>query len=94
MFVAVLFYWPIARIGSLGFSSDWIIELLEPRNVSAIWFTLWQAALSSLLTVVVAIPGAYLLYKKSFPGQQLVKALISVPFVLPSIVVAVGFTVF
>jgi thiamine transport system permease protein len=62
--------------------------------MSIIWFTLWQAALSTVLTVVVAIPGAYLLYRRSFPGQQLVNALITVPFVLPSIVVAVGFTVF
>jgi thiamine transport system permease protein len=68
VFVAVLFYWPILKICSLGFSGNWLTEFLEPRNVSVIWFTLWQAALSSLLTVVVAIPGAYLLYKKSFPG--------------------------
>ena len=94
VFVAVLFYWPILKIGSLGFSGNWLAELLETKNVSVIWFTLWQAGLSSLLTVVVAIPGAYLVYKKSFPGQQFVKALITVPFVLPSIVVAVGFTVF
>ncbi len=94
VFVAVLFYWPILRIGSLGFSSNWIAELLERKNFSVIWFTVWQAALSSLLTVVVAIPGAYLLYRKSFPGQQLIRAIITVPFVLPSIVVAVGFTVF
>jgi thiamine transport system permease protein len=46
------------------------------------------------VTLIVATPGAYLLYRRSFPGQGLVKALITVPFVLPSIVVAVGFTVF
>jgi thiamine transport system permease protein len=59
-----------------------------------IWFTLWQAAISTLVTLVIAIPGAYLLCRKSLPGQRLIKALITVPFVLPSIVVAVGFTVF
>ena len=42
----------------------------------------------------IAIPGAYLLYRRSFAGQSLIKALITVPFVLPSIVVAVGFMVF
>ena len=93
-FVAVLFYWPILKIGSLGFYGDWTLAFFETKNVAVIWFTLWQAALSTLLTIVIAIPGAYLLYKRSFPGQQFVKALITVPFVLPSIVVAVGFTVF
>ena len=93
-FVAVLFYWPIAKITSLGFSSDWLATLTEPKTLEVIWFTLWQAAVSTLVTLVIAIPGAYLLYRRSFPGQRFVKALITVPFVLPSIVVAVGFTVF
>jgi thiamine transport system permease protein len=93
-FVAVLFYWPITRITSLGFAGDWLETLLLPKNQNIVWFTLWQAALSTLITLVIAIPGAYLLYRKSFPGQQAIRALITVPFVLPSIVVAVGFTVF
>jgi thiamine transport system permease protein len=93
-FVAVLFYWPIAKITSLGFSGEWLATLSEPKKLEVVWFTLWQAAVSTLVTLVIAIPGAYLLYRKSFPGQRLIKALITVPFVLPSIVVAVGFTVF
>ena len=93
-FVAVLFYWPITKITSLGFSGDWLTTLSEPKTLEIIWFTLWQAAVSTLVTLVIAIPGAYLLYRRSFNGQRLIKALITVPFFLPSIVVAVGFTVF
>ncbi len=93
-FVSVLFYWPIAKITSLGFSGDWLATLSAPNTIEVIWFTLWQAAVSTLVTLVISIPGAYLLYRRSFPGQGLIKALITVPFVLPSIVVAVGFTVF
>ncbi len=93
-FVAVLFYWPIAKITSLGFSGDWLATLSEPKTLEVIWFTLWQAAVSTLVTLVIAIPSSYLLYRKSFPGQRFIKALITVPFVLPSIVVAIGFTVF
>jgi len=94
VFIAVLFYWPIAKIISLGFSGDWLATLAEAKTLEVIWFTLWQAALSTLVTLLIAIPGAYLLYRKSFPGQGVIRALITVPFVLPSIVVAVGFTVF
>jgi thiamine transport system permease protein len=93
-FVAVLFYWPVVRVTSLGFAGDWLATLAEPKTLQIIWFTLWQAVVSTVLTVALAIPGAYLLYRRSFPGERLVKALITVPFVLPSIVVAVGFTVF
>jgi thiamine transport system permease protein len=92
--VAVLFYWPVTEVALLGLSGDWLTQLVEPKILDVIWFTLWQAAVSTLVTVVVAIPGSYLLYRRSFPGQQIVNALITVPFVLPSIVVAVGFTVF
>ncbi len=94
VFVAVLFYWPISEVVALGLFGNWPGLLLEPKTFGLIWFTLWQAAVSTIVTLVVAIPGAYLLYRRSFPGQQLIQALITVPFVLPSIVVAVGFTVF
>ena len=93
-FVAVLFYWPVVRFTSLGFSGDWLVALTEPKTLEIIWFTLWQAVVSTVLTVALAIPGAYLLYRRAFPGERIVKALITVPFVLPSIVLAVGFAVF
>jgi thiamine transport system permease protein len=93
-FVGLVFYWPVSQVSLLGASGDWLARLTEPKTVEIVWFTIWQAALSTVVTVLIAIPGAYLLYRRSFPGQQLVRALITVPFVLPSIVVAVGFTVF
>ena len=94
VFVGVVFYWPVTQVFLLGASGNWLSRLAEPKIVEIVWFTIWQAALSTVITVVIAIPGAYLLYRRSFPGQQLVRTLITVPFVLPSIVVAVGFTVF
>ena len=94
LFVAVLFYWPVTELVTLGLSGDWLGLLLDHKTLTTVWFTLWQAAVSTIVTVVVSIPGAYLLYRRSFPGQRIVNALITVPFVLPSIVVAIGFTVF
>ena len=94
VFVAVLFYWPVTEVTLLGWSGDWLTQLLEQKTLGVIWFTLWQAAVSTIVTVAVAFPGAYLIFRRSFPGQRIVNALITVPFVLPSIVVAVGFTVF
>jgi thiamine transport system permease protein len=94
LFVGLVFYWPVTQVSLLGASGNWLSRLAEPKIVEIVWFTIWQAALSTVITVIIAIPGAYLLYRRSFPGQQLVRALITVPFVLPSIVVAVGFTVF
>ncbi|HXU24704.1 MAG TPA: iron ABC transporter permease [Tepidiformaceae bacterium] len=55
------------------------------------WFTLWQATASTVLTLLVAMPLAYVFAKHDFPGKSLVVALVTVPFVLPTIVVAVMF---
>ncbi|MGE0601293.1 MAG: ABC transporter permease [Dehalococcoidia bacterium] len=56
------------------------------------WFTLWQATISALLTIVLALPLAWLLACHSFPGKRALEATLMVPFVLPTIVVAVAFT--
>lgn len=93
-FVVVFFYWPISQIAGIGFSGQWLSRVFETKNLEAIWFTIWQAVLSTLATLLVAMPCAYILYRKSFVGQKLIRALITIPFVLPSIVIAVGFTVF
>lgn len=58
------------------------------------WFTFWQAALSAVLALLFGIPGAYVLYHRSFLGQKFLRAFITVPFMLPTIVVAIGFTAF
>jgi thiamine transport system permease protein len=56
------------------------------------WFTLWQAALSTALTIALALPCAWAIGRHEFRGKSLVLAIITVPFVLPTIVVAVAFT--
>ncbi len=56
-----------------------------------IWFTTWQALVSTLLSVALGLPVAYLFAKYEFPGKGLLKAVTTVPFVMPTIVVAMGF---
>jgi thiamine transport system permease protein len=90
----VLFYWPLANILSMGFSGNWLQAIATARIADLVWFTIWQAALSSALSLLFGIPGAYVLYHRSFPGQKLIRAFITVPFMLPTIVVAIGFTAF
>ncbi len=92
LFIGVLFYWPLGKIVAIGLHGDWLSAISTPKVLSVLWFTIWQAALSAFLTLLLGIPGAYLLYNKKFPGQRFVRALITVPFILPTIVVAIGFT--
>ncbi|NHX35379.1 MULTISPECIES: ABC transporter permease [Halolamina] len=54
-------------------------------------FTAYQALLSTLASVVLGLPGAYVLARFEFPGRRTVRSLTAVPFVMPSIMVAIGF---
>ena len=93
-FFGVLFYYPLLRIIGHGFTGPWLRFITSQTTLKIIWFTVWQAAISAFLAIVLGLPGAYVLYRCSFPGQRLIRALITVPFMLPTIVVAIGFTEF
>lgn len=94
VFVLVLFYLPLSHIIALGLSGNWVEVYLQPQTAKAIWFTVWQAAASTLISLLIGIPGAYILYRKKFRGQRFARALITVPLVLPSIIVAIIFSNF
>ncbi|MCG8452414.1 MAG: iron ABC transporter permease [Spirochaetales bacterium] len=53
--------------------------------------TFHQALLSTLVSVVLGLPGAFLLARRRFWGQGLLKSLSTVPFVLPPILAVLGF---
>ncbi|MCK5152906.1 MAG: iron ABC transporter permease [Spirochaetales bacterium] len=63
-------------------------------NRHIILFTIFQATVSTLFAVLLGLPGAWLLATKNFPGKKILKAVSSVPFVLPSILVVLGFVIF
>jgi thiamine transport system permease protein len=65
--------------------------LSPDRRLGIVGFTAYQAALSTAVSVAVGVPLAYLLARYEFPGRRTVRSLTILPFVLPSIMVAVGF---
>ncbi|MEL6219309.1 MAG: thiamine/thiamine pyrophosphate ABC transporter permease ThiP [Pseudomonadota bacterium] len=66
------------------------ITALSPADWGALRFTVWQAALSAFLSVVLAIPVARALARRSFPGRGTLVALMGAPFILPVIVAILG----
>ncbi len=63
---------------------------LRPSDWGAVRFTLWQAALSALLSVGLAVPVARGLARRRFPGRGLLVTLMGAPFILPVIVAILG----
>lgn len=93
-FLVWFFAWPVARIISRGFGGDLtsFTDVLGNASVRhTIGFTVGQAVVSTLLTLAVGLPGAYVLSRFSFRGRTLVRALVVLPFVLPTVVVASAF---
>jgi thiamine transport system permease protein len=96
--VLLFFVVPVASIMLAGLAPAGQIDpaaILEivarPFVRDVAWFTLWQALVSTGLTVMLALPGAYLFARFRFPGKRLLNALAIVPFVLPTVVVASAF---
>ena len=95
-FMVLFFAWPIAGVIVRGFGGTGPAAVLgdvlgSTSSRSVIWFTLWQAAVSTALTVAVALPAAGAMARLRFRGQRLLPALATVPFVLPTVVVAAAF---
>ena len=94
-FLGVFFLYPVGTILVRGLGADGLDRLLSlPGRASfrgVAWFTVWQATVSTLLTVVVALPGAHLLARRRFRGRALFRAATTVPFVLPTVVVGGAF---
>ena len=90
-FLALFFGWPVATIVARGLSPESLQVLGRPETWRVIGFTLGQAVLSTALTLLVGLPGAYVLNRYAFPGRRLLLAVATVPFVLPTVVVGLAF---
>ena len=93
-FLAVFFAWPVAAMIGRGFADGlggFGEVFSRPRTIRLIGLTLGQAALASVICVVLGLPVAHVLYRLRFRGRALVRALVILPFVLPTVVVGVAF---
>jgi len=61
-------------------------RLTEPAVRSALALSLQTATLATALCLVLGVPLAWLLARAEFPGRRLVRALVTVPLVLPPVV--------
>lgn len=61
-------------------------RLTEPGVLAALGLSLQTATLATLLCMLLGIPLAWLLARADFPGRRLVRALVTVPLVLPPVV--------
>src|ERR1700712_397840 len=100
LFIAIFLLYPLAAILRLSFASDPILApngaglqalVADPYYLGVLWFSAWQALLSTGLTLAIGLPAAYVFARYAFPGKTLLRAIATVPFVMPTVVVAAAF---
>ncbi|ASJ08493.1 ABC transporter [Thermococcus siculi] len=96
-FLLTFFYVPLVSILKTGLwenglTLEHITSVLEnDYHRRVILFTIGQAIASTILTLALGLPGAYIFAKYDFPGKRTIKAVLTVPFVMPSVMVALGY---
>ncbi len=91
-FLIVSFFYPLSRILVLTFDPGALTTQHILLAFRVLLFTFYQAALSTFLTLFLGLPAAYLFARYDFRGKSLLRALTAVPFMLPTVVVAAGFS--
>ena len=97
-FLGVFFGLPLAGMLAQGFWPEGRLDLgALPETLSrgrvhrVLWFTAWSSVTATAVTVVLGVPVAYVLYRLDFRGRRTLRALVVMPFVLPTVVVGVAF---
>ncbi|AZZ83682.1 ABC transporter permease [Gordonia alkanivorans] len=97
LFIAVLFAWPVLAlvrraVNLAAASGERLGELLTRTDALALLgVTLGQAAASTVLALVAAAPIAWLYAHVGGRASVLLAVVVTVPFVLPTVVVGVAF---
>jgi thiamine transport system permease protein len=91
-FLTIAFFFPLSRILALTFNVNTFTTENLQLAYRVLLFTFYQAILSTLLTLLLGLPSAYLFSRYDFHGKSFLRALTAVPFMLPTVVVASSFS--
>ncbi len=69
----------------------WLYLVTPGVRTGLFGFTAYQALLSTALSVAIGLPGAYVLSRFEFRGRRFLRSVTILPFVLPAVMVAIGF---
>ncbi|AUS78267.1 iron ABC transporter permease [Actinoalloteichus sp. AHMU CJ021] len=91
-FLVLFFAWPVLAIIARGFGEGGVSDMLaRAQTWQLVGFTLGQAAAATALAVLAGLPLAYVTARLAVPGRGLLRVLVTVPFVLPTVVVGLAF---
>lgn len=96
--LGLFFVLPVSGMIARGFFPDGTLDiggvldvLRRPRVHRVLWFTLWSALAGTGLSLLLGVPAAYVLHRLDVPMRRTLRAILLVPFTLPTVVVGVAF---
>ena len=93
-FFSLFFFYPLITAAIPGLNGEALSQIIGDRYYRRIIsFTVIQAVASTLLTLLLGLPGAYIISHYKFRGKGLVRAITTIPFIMPSLMVAAGFII-
>jgi thiamine transport system permease protein len=86
---------PLGALGPLGAgASGQLSKIAEATDVGRLLLaSAGQALLSTVLTLALGLPAAAIFGRYEFPGKAILRTMLGIPFVLPTVVVASAFIV-
>lgn len=91
-FLTVFYAWPFVTLVMRGLNTTSLGEVFSRRATwDVLWFTCWQAAASTALTVVIGMAPTWVISRFDFPGRRAMLSMLTAVFVLPTVVVAAAF---
>ena len=91
-FYGLFYFFPLGNLLNYGLEYSIVKKILASSATwKVIWFTTWQALLSTFVSLLIGICIANVFTKFQFRGKQFLKALSVIPFVMPTVVVATAF---
>ena len=91
-----LLFWSLllAALAAYGTTDHWLAAVMQREVRFSAWLSLTTSTIAAALAVIVALPTAYLLARRRFPGKALIDAALDVPIVLPPMVVGLCLLIF
>ncbi len=88
----VFYVWPFITLVVEAVSATAIGDTLGRSSTwDVVWFTAWQAVVSTVATIAIGLAPAYVLARYDFRGRTVLIGLLTAMFVLPTVVMGAAF---
>lgn len=90
-FLLAFLVYPLTKLIEIAWSNETLTELTDGGLWQVATLAAGQAIASAAIALIIGLPATGVLARYEFRGRSVILALATVPFVLPTVVVALGF---